>query len=257
VKPAMRRRLGLGVSAFFTAVSMMKLARREGREAQRWSMVSAAAFLIPTLTRNASWWGPVIKTFTTSKKEVWLTLDDGPDAEETPRILDVLHAFQARATFFCIGQRVVERPELVRAMIEAGHDVQNHTFSHPAFSFWAATPRRVREEMWRGSEVLRAVTGRIPTLFRAPAGLANAFVHEVATCMKLRMVGWSVGGHDGISHDPNRVLRRILRRVQSGDIILLHENRLLGMPVGQRAKTLEKLLMGFEQCQLRTIIPEL
>ncbi len=257
MKAEERQRLGLATSAFFAAAATALFLQGKRRSAHRFGAISAGAFLVPTLIRNCAWWGPVTKRFPASGREVWLTIDDGPDPDETPRVLDVLRSFGARATFFCIGQRVNERPDLARAAKDAGHTVENHTYSHPAFSFWAAPPRWAAEEIRRGSQAIREATGEDPTLFRAPAGLANAFVHRQAQRAKLRMVGWSASGHDGIAHDPHRTVQGILTAAVPGSIILMHENRLPGMRPGQRSETLGGVLAGLERLGLRTIIPDL
>lgn len=256
MKPGTRRRLGLATAGVLAGAAAAEFARGHGARAHRFGAAAASVFLVPTLLRNCGWWGPVVTKFRTRQREVWLTIDDGPDPEETPRMLDVLHEFGARATFFCIGRRVVARPALARAVIEAGHDVQNHTFSHPAFTFWAALPDRVRAEIRQGSQAIFEATGKQPCLFRAPAGLANCFVHAATAGEGLRLIGWSAAGRDGVAHDPDRALRRILSTVRPGCIILLHENRLPGMAPGQRAETLRGLLAGLEKRQLRTVIPD-
>ena len=256
MKPRERRRLGLVTAGALAGAAVAEFARGNGARAHGFGAAAAGVFLVPTLRRNGGWWGPVMTTFPTREREVWLTIDDGPDPEETPRILEVLREFGARATFFCIGRRVAARPGLASAVIEAGHDVQNHTFSHPAFTFWSALPRRARTEIRRGSQAIREATGKQPCLFRAPAGLANAFMHAVAADEKLRLVGWSAAGRDGVHHHPDRVLRRILDRVRPGCIILLHENQLSGMAPGQRAATLQRLLVELENRRLRTVIPD-
>jgi peptidoglycan/xylan/chitin deacetylase (PgdA/CDA1 family) len=256
MNPRERRRLGLVTAGALAGAAVAEFARGNGARAHGFGAAAAGVFLVPTLRRNGGWWGPVMTTFPTREREVWLTIDDGPDREETPRILEVLREFRARATFFCIGRRVALRPGLARAVIEAGHDVQNHTYSHPALTFWAAWPSRVQTEIRRGSQAIHEATGKQPCLFRAPAGLANAFVHTTVANEKLKLVGWSAAGRDGVRHDPDRALCRILGRVRPGSIILLHENRLTGMAPGQRAATLRRLLAELENRRLRTVIPD-
>ncbi|MBJ7392166.1 MAG: polysaccharide deacetylase family protein [Chthoniobacterales bacterium] len=257
MKPEERRRAGLCASTLLAVASASCFGSGDKRRAHRLGAAAAAVFLGPTLVRNCAWWGPVATTFAAREREVWLTIDDGPDPDETPRILDTLRAFKARATFFCIGQRVAMNPALARAVVDGGHDVQNHTFSHPAFTFWAALPRRAAEEIRAGSEAIRHATGKQPDLFRAPAGLANAFVHAAAERAKLKMIGWSAAGNDGIAHDREKVLRRILGNARPGSIILLHENRLAGLAPGERARTLEKLIAGLDGLRLCPVIPGL
>ena len=255
MKPEERRRLGLATAGALAGAAAAEFARGNGARAHRFGAAAAGVVLVPTLLRNCGWWGPVMTTFPTRRREVWLTIDDGPDPEETPRVLDVLREFGARATFFSIGRQVAARPDLTRAVADAGHDVQNHTFSHPAFTFWSAFPRRVQSEIRRGSQAIREATGKKPCLFRVPVGLANCFVHAAAANEKLRLIGWSAAGQDGVDHDPGRALRRILGRVRPGCIVLLHENRLPGMASGQRAATLHRLLAELEARQLKTVIP--
>lgn len=254
--PTERRRLGFGATALLTAASAIYFARGKRGQGHRFSIAAASCLLGPTLVRNCSWWGPVMKTFPTRRKEVWLTIDDGPDSDETPSVLEILGKFGAKATFFCIGRRVSARPELVREVVGAGHRVQNHTFSHPSFCYWAAAPKYAAAEIRAGSEAIEEASGKRPHLFRAPAGLANPFVHAAAEREGLRMIGWRVAGLDGIIHQPDKVIERILRTVGPGDIILMHENRLPGMSRGQRARTLESVLLGLADLGLKTTIPE-
>jgi peptidoglycan/xylan/chitin deacetylase (PgdA/CDA1 family) len=216
---------------------------------------ASAAFLLPTLARNCTWLGPVIRRFETSEREVWITIDDGPDPNNTPEILEVLADHNATATFFTIGKRVLQRPDLAAAVIQAGHRLQNHTFSHPAGSFWAAGPRRVRSEIEKGLQSIHSVTGTTPTQFRAPAGLSNPFVHARISQLGLQMVGWSVAGLDGIPHCPDRVVERVMSGIRPGAILLLHEGPVFGMKPGTRARTLSKILAGIRSLGYRTVIP--
>ena len=87
---------------------------------------------------------------------VWLTIDDGPHPEDTPRLLEILAEYQARATFFFIGERAAQHPDLVRRVIESGHQIGNHTQHHRARTFWAAGPRRVRSEISLCSDTLES-----------------------------------------------------------------------------------------------------
>jgi len=198
--------------------------------------------VLPALIRNCTWFGRVEKSFTASGRELLLTIDDGPDPRQTPQILDTLAKAQVRAVFFVIGKNVETHPSLCRRMVEEGHSVQNHTFSHPSATFWAAGPRRAMEEIESCSVAIKKATGRIPLQFRAPVGMANPFVHLAAESCGLKMTGWSTTGHDGIAHDPGRVVHRIRQGATPGGIVLLHESHLRGMRPGERACTLSTLL---------------
>lgn len=255
MKPRQRRVLGLSTASILAGVAAARFVRGEVADGHRLAAAAAAVLLVPTLLRNCGLWGPVETTFATQSREVWLTIDDGPDPEETPGVLEALQEFGARASFFFIGRRVAASPSLARLVVEAGHDVQNHTFSHPAFTYWAALPGRAVAEIRRGSKVIREATGREPSLFRAPVGMANPFVHRAAEQEKLRIIGWSAAGGDGVAHDPDKALRRILPAAHAGRIVLLHENKLPGMPRGQRAKTLRRLLAELDRRGLRAVVP--
>ena len=100
--------------------------------------------VFPGIWRNCRIFGAVQTSYTATEKELWLTIDDGPEPLQTPAVLDVLKSSGVRATFFVIGRKVRAHPDLCRRMIEEGHSVQNHTESHPAGTFWATLPARAR-----------------------------------------------------------------------------------------------------------------
>lgn len=198
--------------------------------------------VLPALIRNCTWFGRVEKSIPAHGRELLLTIDDGPDPRQTPQILDTLAQAQVRAVFFVIGKKVEAHPSLCRRMVEEGHSVQNHTYSHPSATFWSAGPRRAMQEIERCSLAIREATGKAPHQFRAPVGMANPFVHLAAESCGLKMIGWSATGHDGIAHDPGRVVHRIRQSATPGGIVLLHESHLRSMQAGERACTLSELL---------------
>ena len=242
MKAELRRRLGLTLSGFCAGGAAVHALNGNPARAHRWGILAAATFLGPTLIPNCPWNGPVLRPLRTGQREVWLTIDDGPDPQDTPEILDVLARFGARASFFAIGHKVWRYPEASRAVVAAGHELHNHTWSHPADSFWAASPACARREITGANHAIRQVTGQTPRFFRAPAGLANPFVHAAAARAGLRLAGWSARGYDGVQHEPEAVVSRIVRRLRPGAIILLHEGPVSGLRPGTRARTLERLL---------------
>jgi peptidoglycan/xylan/chitin deacetylase (PgdA/CDA1 family) len=180
--------------------------------------------LWPTLAANSSWWGPVVTGFVPNGKELWLTIDDGPQPRDTPALLDLLEEQQARATFFVKGKRAEQYPELIREIVRRGHGLGNHTYSHPSGSFWALPKNRLRAEIDDCSNRLTNITGQRPELFRAVAGMKNFFVHPLLAKRGLQLIGWSARGFDTSTRDVDRVLDRIFRRLKPGGIILLHED---------------------------------
>jgi len=180
--------------------------------------------LSPTLIRNCDWHGPVAKRFQTGKREVWLTIDDGPDPEQTPRMLDLLAASGARASFFGVGEKVDRHRALARRITAEGHTLENHTYSHPSALFWTLPCCAIREEISRCNHAIRVATGRTPAWFRSPVGMTNPCVHPAAAGAWLRLAGWSADGLDGLpGRDPHATATRIMKMVFPGAIILLHE----------------------------------
>jgi len=158
---------------------------------------------------------------------IWLTFDDGPDPVGTPMILDLLKEEGVKATFFVIGEKAHRHPELIRRIYEEGHEVGNHTWSHPQASFWCAGPWRTRREIVRCQRCIEGILGEVPRVFRAPVGHHNVFVHPVIRENGLKLVGWSSRGFDGVSGDVTDVLGRIKETMEPGGIVLVHEGTLI------------------------------
>ncbi len=155
--------------------------------------------------------------------KILITLDDGPDPRDTPMALDLLDRYQTKAVFFMIGEKARAHPELVREVVRRGHEIGNHTLTHPAASFWCAGPWRTRREIAGCQQVIEEITGVKPRWFRAPVGHRNLFTHPIAHELGLEVVAWNRRGFDAINSDPEKVLARILPKLRSGDIVLLHE----------------------------------
>ena len=180
--------------------------------------------LYATLRPNAQWLGPVVTRFATSKRELWLTIDDGP-TDDTNELLDLFDAHQVKATFFVKGTLAEQHPERVREMLARGHSVANHTHTHPSGSFWCLLPARVASEIDRCNRVLERVTGNTPRWFRAPVGMKNPFVHPALARRNLRLIGWTARGFDGVVSDPEQIVARIIPSLTPGAIIVLHQGR--------------------------------
>jgi peptidoglycan-N-acetylglucosamine deacetylase len=154
---------------------------------------------------------------------VALTFDDGPHPRWTPRILETLDEQRAMATFFLVGRKVEEHPEVVRAIVGKGHGVGLHSYAHDRL-FALRGERRVRRDLERGIAAIEKVTGQRPRLFRPPIGHTNPIVARVADALDLTIVGWSIAGRDGIaSARPADVAARVRRDLRDGAIVLLHD----------------------------------
>ncbi|QSR84665.1 polysaccharide deacetylase family protein [Methylacidimicrobium sp. B4] len=153
---------------------------------------------------------------------VALTFDDGPDPQITPAILDLLDAYGAKASFFCIGNRAERHADLVKEIARRGHSVENHSLRHSNL-FACSGPGSFRREIERAQAVLSAASGTPPRFFRAPMGFRNPFLDPVLARLPLRYVSWTRRGFDTACREPEIVLRRLTRNLAEGDILLLHD----------------------------------
>lgn len=157
-----------------------------------------------------------------AQRQIALTIDDGPDADVTPAVLDLLAQHGVRATFFCIAERAAAHPALVRLMVRAGHSVQNHSHAH-RHHFSLLGRRGFSQEINRAQAVIGGITGIAPHCFRAPAGLRNPLLDPVLHRLGLNLVSWTRRGFDTRDSEPARVLARLTRGLAAGDILLLHD----------------------------------
>jgi peptidoglycan/xylan/chitin deacetylase (PgdA/CDA1 family) len=208
-----------------------------------------------TFVPNCQWWGQVIRSFHTTQPEVWITIDDGPSPAPTAKILDLLERFNARATFFVVGTRAEEYPHLITEILSRGHEIANHTYTHPSGMFWGAGPARIAAEIDLCAELLRSAPDRPARLFRAPAGLKNLFVHPELARRGLALIGWTVRGLDTVRREPALVAERILREAKAGAIILLHEGHRIAKDPEFSPRCLELTLSGLAERGYQFVIP--
>lgn len=154
--------------------------------------------------------------------DVAITIDDGPDPAVTPRVLALLERFGARATFFCIGERVLRYPDLAQEIVRRGHLIENHS-QHHRHNFSLLGPGGMTSEVSQAQESIFRVTGSSPRFFRAPAGLRNPFLDPVLNRLGLRLASWTRRGFDTVSADADAVFRRLAGPLEAGDILLLHD----------------------------------
>ncbi len=154
--------------------------------------------------------------------EVAITFDDGPDPQVTPRVLDLLEAHRASASFFCVGERAAAAPGLVREIVRRGHSVENHSHRHSTGFGWYG-PWRLRRELEGAQRVLTEAAGVAPLFFRAPFGTRNPLLDPTLARLGLTFVSWTRRGYDTVDADATRVLRRLVDGLGAGDVLLLHD----------------------------------
>lgn len=156
-------------------------------------------------------------------RKVALTFDDGP-SERTPELLELLDKHGVKATFFVCGHNAARLPDVVAAAARAGHEIGNHTWSHPRLDF--TSKATMRNELGRTQQIVQQITGRAPQMFRAPYGVRWLGLGDVQKEFGLMGVMWTTIGRDWKLSAP-MISRRLLRRPEAGDILCLHDGRVL------------------------------
>lgn len=156
------------------------------------------------------------------RREIALTFDDGPDPAVTPKVLDILDAHHAKASFFVVGDKAAAHPELIREIARRGHSVENHSCAHSnvfGFFTWTALNR----DIGRAQDIVAGITGQRPAFFRSPMGIRNPLLDPVIARLGLRYVTWTRRGFDTVAREPGIVLERLVRNLSAGDLLLLHD----------------------------------
>jgi peptidoglycan/xylan/chitin deacetylase (PgdA/CDA1 family) len=209
-----------------------------------------------TFIPNGSWYGPIVRRFETTQKEVLLTLDDGPDPDATPRVLALLRDYNAKACFMVIGSKVRRYPELAREILLEGHEIANHTDSHQERWFWAELWWGVKKEMAGCTQAIQSATGIRPRWFRSPVGMTNPFVHPTARRLGMRMLGWSARAMDaGEGTDMEAAANRVLIALQPGAIIVLHPEWKRSDGTHPGLVCLERILRESKALGYRCVLP--
>jgi peptidoglycan-N-acetylglucosamine deacetylase len=160
-------------------------------------------------------------------KVLALSYDDGPNDPWTMKLLEVLGKHQVPATFFMMGRYVRERPEIARAVFEAGHAVGNHCFTHPNLIF--AGEGRLRQELEETSKAIEDATGERPFLFRPPFGGRRPGTFKVVEELKMFPVMWRVTCFDWAAKSHEEILKHARRQIAGGEVVLLHDGGHLRM----------------------------
>lgn len=158
------------------------------------------------------------KSSSTSAKKVALTFDDGPHQKNTIEILDLLDQYDAKATFFMLGNRVDFYPDIAKMVADKGHEIGNHTWNHKDLT--TLNKEEGIQEVEKTNEIIRNATGRESTVFRPPYGAVN---EQVQNAISSRAVFWTIDTLDWKSRNPNEILKIVQENVKDGSIILMHD----------------------------------
>jgi peptidoglycan/xylan/chitin deacetylase (PgdA/CDA1 family) len=158
----------------------------------------------------------------TDEQVVALTFDDGPDCIQTPKVLDVLKEYGAKATFFCIGSSITGNESIVERIIAEGHTIGNHAYTHSwQFPFFSAL--RMSKDMEQCRLLLEKVSHRKVDWFRPPFGVTNPVIAKTVKKLTYKVIGWNIRSLDTQLSSHSKIIQRICKKMRPGSIILLHD----------------------------------
>ncbi|MEI6456528.1 MAG: polysaccharide deacetylase family protein [bacterium] len=180
----------------------------------------------------------------TDENVVILTFDDGPDPVNTPIVLDILDKYGIKAVFFIIGKNITGNEELTRQIVQRGHLIGTHSYSHSVmWDFqWGS---QIRKDIAMTNALIEGITGEPPRYFRPPYGVINPMVHSGLRGCKLPVVAWSKRSFDTITRDKSRIIEKMTRNISPGDILLFHDTAEV------TTKVLEKIILTLQAKDFR------
>jgi len=188
------------------------------------ALVAAGGFAAYAVRgRTATLFAPSVYRGDRSRPTLALTFDDGP-SESTPALLDLLARHEVRATFFMCGQNVRRLPVVARQVAEAGHEIGNHTESHPRLDFKPAD--FIEKQIHLAQQAIQLHTGIVPRFFRAPYGIRWFGLRRAQERLAVMGVMWTVIGRDWIL-PAEGISNRLIRGASNGGVLCLHDGRAL------------------------------
>jgi peptidoglycan-N-acetylglucosamine deacetylase len=199
------------------------LATHPGSVALAAAVVSAGALAYAVRVPACSWFAPSVWRGTDTRPAIAITFDDGP-SESTPELLGILASYRAPATFFQCGENVRRLPSVAREVASAGHEIGNHTLSHPLLAL--KSPAFIYRELAAAQEAIQSATGVLPRYFRAPYGARWFGLRAAQQRLALTGVTWTTIALDWKRQTP-AVVSRLLHGAARGAILCLHDGRVL------------------------------
>lgn len=184
--------------------------------------------------------------YKTSENHISITFDDGPHPDFTPKILALLKEKKAKATFFLIGKKVAQHPKIVQQILEDGHTIGNHSYSHSqGFGFFSAD--KIISELKETDATVNTLTGKKMKLFRPPFGVTNPNIKKALRTSGHHSIGWSKRSLDTALLSEEMIYKRITTNLKKGDIVLLHDSS------AKTVAVLERFLLFLESHQLQSV----
>lgn len=163
----------------------------------------------------------VFKSNSNNQMKIALTFDDGPHPKNTKKILDVLDKYNVKSTFFVVGVNVKNYPKALCEIVERGHEIGNHTYSHSILK--SMNEEQIRKEINDTEDALSELCKYTPNLIRPPCGMYNSSLLKVAKSKDYKIVLWTIDTKDWAHNSVDNIVNGILDSVKSGDIILFHD----------------------------------
>jgi peptidoglycan/xylan/chitin deacetylase (PgdA/CDA1 family) len=209
------------------------------------TVAAASAAGYQSMAPTGQWFGRTFAAGMHGRKQIALTYDDGPNDPHTLKLLEVLARHNVQATFFMIGRYVQQRPDIARAVAEAGHVVGNHTFTHPLLVF--KSEAQTRTELLGCRSALQDAIGEHSKLFRPPFGGRRPATLRIARELGLQTVMWNVTGYDWNAPSAGVIEKKVARQMRGGDVILLHDggHRALGAERAQTVVATDNLIRRY------------
>lgn len=215
-----------------------------------WLLVVLTGVFVPQVSMFVDTYAEGSRT----RPMVALTFDDGPHPKWTREVLALLKRYDAKATFFVIGRKVEQYPDVVKEIVEQGHSLALHSYAHDRL-FSLRTKARVKEDLSRAQKLVEAHAGKSVRLFRPPVGHTSPPMAAAVAEMGLRVVGWTARTLDGLPWlgAPDRRLRRMVEATRPGAVLLFHDARELDDERPSGLDVLEPVLDEAKKSGLRCV----
>ena len=174
---------------------------------------------------------------------VAITFDDGPNAEFTPKVLEIMDEYNAKATFFCIN--VEKQPDVLKEIDKRGHAIGNHSYSHDV-KFDMASVKAVKEDLLKNESLINGAIGKKTKLFRPPFGVTNPKIAKGVKQLGLTSIGWNIRTLDTTDDSEDKIIERT-KNIKAGDIVLLHDTS------DKSINVLRALLKVLNEKELRSV----
>ena len=163
----------------------------------------------------------IYKCVNIEENKIALTFDDGPHPKQTQEILSILDKHDVKATFFVIAQNATYYPDVLRSIVEKGHEIGNHTFSH--INIKKSKKNLIKDEIIKSEESIYDLCQYNTCLFRPPGGVINSDIIETARALKYKIVLWDIDTRDWAHRNVDEIVKNISKNVKNGSIILFHD----------------------------------